>query len=106
MFPSLHSRLSVLFLSQDDILESLECPGPLVAMLFLPFASFYFSPHQMVEKAQAPLKLHLAALVFNSVSLLSRALLLTQLVNVLLSLGNFKRTQTYLPPIYPVRKGK
>ena len=45
----------------------------------------------MVEKAQAPLKLHLAALVFNSVSLLSRALLLTQLVNVLLSLGNFKR---------------
>lgn len=44
----------------------------------LPFASFYFSSHHIVEKAQAPLTLPLAALVFSSLSLLPHALLLTQ----------------------------
>lgn len=70
----------------------------------LPFASFYFSSRHIVEKAQAPLTLPLAALVFSSLSLLPHALLFTQPVNTLRSLANFRRTLTRLPCIYPVRE--
>lgn len=40
------------------------------------FASFYFPPHQNVEKAHAPLKVHLAALVLHHHCL--HVLMLTQ----------------------------
>lgn len=57
LFPSLYSQLPVLFLSQDDILESLECPGPLVAMLFFAICLILLFPTSDGGKSSSSFKI-------------------------------------------------